>query len=245
MRSYETSMGGKDSRFPTTTISMILAARESNPEFLRMHMEKIISRYWKPIYSYIRRAWSSNDQDAKDQTQDFFLRLVEKDVLDQFDPGRGNFRSFIKKCLKNRLLTNRRAEQRQKRGGGKIFVSLEHLMEKAGDAFPSDDHPPDDMFDREWIQELLNQAVSELETTLRADNRGDAYEVFRMYDLEEESSTYREIGKKLGMEETRVGNTLYQVRQKLRQIVLSHIREYVVEGDGLVAEESLILGDPP
>ena len=87
--------------------------------------------------------------------------------------------------------------------------------------------------------------MSELETTLRADNRDDAYEVFRMYDLGEESSTYREIGKKLGMEETRVGTTLYQVRQKLRQIVISHIREYVVEGDGLGAEESLILGDPP
>ena len=59
---HDTSMGGDDARFPTTTMNMVLAARKSNPESLHLHIEKIISRYWKPIYSYIRRSWNSSDQ---------------------------------------------------------------------------------------------------------------------------------------------------------------------------------------
>ena len=43
--------------------------------------QTLVAAYWKPVYKYLRIRWQRSDEDAKDLTQEFFTRLIEKDFL--------------------------------------------------------------------------------------------------------------------------------------------------------------------
>ena len=67
--------------FPETTVG-VLGEFTRGPEGLG----RVCSKYWKPVYAYVRAAWAKSNEDAKDLTQAFFLWLLEERVLEQFDP---------------------------------------------------------------------------------------------------------------------------------------------------------------
>jgi hypothetical protein len=71
--------GGGGDRFPSTHWSA--AARSSDPRERRRAFEAIVQAYWKPVYKYVRIHWRRSNEDAKDLTQSFFTRLIEKDDL--------------------------------------------------------------------------------------------------------------------------------------------------------------------
>jgi len=104
----------------STLWSTVLRARERSAEAL----ETLARRYWKPLYSYIR----SKVQDrasAQDLTQDFFVYLLEKDLLQRVGPTRGSFRGFLR-AVADRFLSDQRDRERAvKRGGGRERVSLD------------------------------------------------------------------------------------------------------------------------
>ncbi|MGI8603393.1 MAG: RNA polymerase sigma factor [Verrucomicrobiales bacterium] len=66
--------------------------------------------YWPPLYAFIRRE-GYDESEAKDLTQEFFLKLIERDYLRHLRHQRGKFRSFILTVLKHFL-----QEQRGKAG---------------------------------------------------------------------------------------------------------------------------------
>ena len=75
--------------FPATRWSLIVAARSAEPEERQRALEILIAAYWKPVYKYIRLRWDKDNEQAKDLTQDFFLRLLEKDFLAQLRSAAG------------------------------------------------------------------------------------------------------------------------------------------------------------
>jgi len=68
-------------RFPATRWSLIAAARSAEPEARQRALEILVAAYWKPFYKYIRLRWDKDNEQAQDLTQDFFVRLLEKDSL--------------------------------------------------------------------------------------------------------------------------------------------------------------------
>src|SRR5437660_6740085 len=86
-------------------------------------LAKLCQTYWNPIYSYVRRSGHS-PEDAKDLTQEFFARLLEKDYLKAVDREKGKFRSFLLLVLKRFLANEYDKANRQKRGGGREIFSL-------------------------------------------------------------------------------------------------------------------------
>lgn len=67
----DTSLGGGNRQFPQTTWGLVARLRETTQH--RAALEDLCRRYWKPVYSWIRAAWSKPAEDAKDLTQAFFL----------------------------------------------------------------------------------------------------------------------------------------------------------------------------
>ena len=51
-------------------------------------------RLRKPVYKYIRLRWGKSNEDAKDLTQAFFTRALEKDFFASYDPAQAAFRTF-------------------------------------------------------------------------------------------------------------------------------------------------------
>ncbi len=51
----------------------------------------MIAVYWKPVYKYLRLKWNLAEEEAKDATQDFFARAIEKRFFDAYDPAKARF----------------------------------------------------------------------------------------------------------------------------------------------------------
>ncbi len=58
--------------------------------------------YWRPLYLFVRSS-GYDEETAKDLTQAFFERLLEKDYVKDADAARGRFRSFLLAALKHFL----------------------------------------------------------------------------------------------------------------------------------------------
>ena len=66
----DTSYGGPNSRFQTTEWTKIL-----NSGLGESILAELYAKYWRPVYSYLRRKGFSNDE-AKDLIQGFFSEKV-------------------------------------------------------------------------------------------------------------------------------------------------------------------------
>jgi RNA polymerase sigma-70 factor (ECF subfamily) len=214
-------MGGPARPFPSTAWSLILATQKGH----RQPLEALIHQYWKPAYCFLRACGVASVEDAKDLTQEFFARLLEKDQFDRLDPARGTFRAFLMRALKNFAIDARRRQ----RARGPVFA-LEECRDadrrlRGGD--------PDEAFRTEWIRSVLQSALDELGRRLQ----DRIFEVFRSYCLSDEiAETYAQLGARLGMSESDVRNRISKCRRLLREIIREKVREYVRD-DGEVEAE--------
>lgn len=148
-------MGGySPRRFSTTRWSLILATGANSEEMARAALAQLCQLYWRPIFAFIcRRGHSAAN--AQDLTQDFFLSLLEGNLLQRADPLRGRFRSLLLKSLQNFLNDVHERRQTKKRGGKVQFISWDDWMADA----PShlrlsqqalDASSPERLFDIRW-----------------------------------------------------------------------------------------------
>lgn len=105
---------------------------------------------------------------------------------------------------------------------------------------------PDQEFEQEWIKEVLNYSLHELETRYRNQDRAVRFEVFRLYDLEETTSkdlSCKSIAERFHISESDVWNYLRESRNALRSIILEKISEYTLTREELALEVGRILGE--
>jgi RNA polymerase sigma-70 factor (ECF subfamily) len=126
-------------------------------------LEALCRQYWHPVYAVARLA--GNDvESAKDLTQGFFAKLLEKGWLADADRGKGRFRTFLVTALKRYMVNEWHREHAAKRGGFAEMVPLDAEMAEricASDA--SRQMSPDEVFDRRWALALLDAALRRLE----------------------------------------------------------------------------------
>lgn len=223
---------GTAAEFPHTPLSSLGRLREGDDR-RRQHLERLSSLYWRPVYAFIRRTWNCERPKAEDLAQEFFVWAFESDLLTKFDPAVGNFRTFLKAVLRNFVKEEHRRGTALKRGGGIRFVPLDGLSEPPA---PPSDLPPDDAFDRQWVRDVLEQALRELERDLSGAGHGPWFEALRMCDLEEPPRTYRDAAERLGVGEGDVRNYLHRARTRLREILAACLSEYIGPDEDVLAE---------
>src|SRR5262245_58157113 len=116
--------------FASTHWSVVLAAKEGDAVTANRALEQLGKTYWPPLYAFIRRE-GYGDAEAKDLTQEFFLRLIERDFLQRLRHQEGKFRSFLLTILKHFLQEHRGKARAQKRGGGVVFIPLDDITGEA------------------------------------------------------------------------------------------------------------------
>src|SRR5262245_31036889 len=112
----ETSLGGPNVRFQPTLWTTVLRARDAGGEEARGAIGRLVERYWKPLYFFARRR-GCDVENAKDLTQAFFGRVVERDFLRDVTPEKGRFRSWLLAAMSHFLSDERERENALKRGG--------------------------------------------------------------------------------------------------------------------------------
>src|ERR1051326_232139 len=155
-------------RFSTTRWSVVLAAGADDSLTARAALATLCETYWFPVYAFVRRRGSSED-DARDLTQEFFARLIEKCDVTRADQTRGRFRTFLLAAVTHFLANQFRARTAEKRGGG-----VAHLAIDVGDEErrfhglePSDTETPERVYERRWALAVLDTALHRLEQRYR------------------------------------------------------------------------------
>ena len=78
--------------FATTHWSVVLTAGGDESVPAQAALETLCRAYWYPLYAYARRRLGDTHQ-AQDFTQDFFARLLEKNILAIAQPERGRWQA--------------------------------------------------------------------------------------------------------------------------------------------------------
>src|SRR5262249_2256753 len=135
--------------------------------------------YWYPLYTYARRQLPSAE-DAQDQTQEFFARVLEKDYLQAADPQRGKFRSFLLTAFTRSLAKELDRAHAQKRGGGRPVLSLDFQAGESRYQFePADPATPESVYERRWALTLLEQTLARLRQELAGAGKQQLFEALK------------------------------------------------------------------
>ncbi len=225
---------------------MVSRVRSGDEETRRVAHADLVEAYWKPVYKYLRLKWHMTPDAAADATQDFFVTVLEKALVARYDPSRARFRTYLRLCLDGFAANLVKAERRQKRGGGAThlsldFTSAEGELVRIEPAVPAD---VDELFYREWVRALFDQAVTDLRAQSASRGRETMFEVFARYDLADPDARprYDEIAAALGLTVATVTNHLAAMRREFRSIVLDRLREITGSEDEWEAEARRLLG---
>ena len=215
-------------QFATTRWSMVVeAGRRSSPKAAQA-LATLCGIYWFPLYAYVRRHGHSAD-DAQDLTQEFFVRLLDKQTLQVADRERGRFRSFLLTSMKNFLAKEWRRGATQKRGGGQSVISLDFDDgENRYRLEPSHDATPERIFERQWALTLLDQALTTLRAEFDAAGKIEFFDGVKMFVGGEKSTVpYRELGDQLKMSEGAVKVAIHRMRRRYRALLREEIQQTI------------------
>jgi RNA polymerase sigma-70 factor (ECF subfamily) len=214
-------------RFATTRWSLVLEARRSSPQ-VQQALETLCGAYWYPLYAYLRRA-GRRPEEAQDLTQEFFLRLVEKDYLRTADPERGRFRTFLLVMFKRFLANQQERHQAQKRGGGCTIFSIDFTAgEERFSREPADDRTPEKTFERRWALALLERVLVRLQEDYASKGRGELFQALTfVLTGEGDSPPYAELGERLGMAAGAVKVAAHRLRKRYRDLLRDEIAHTV------------------
>src|SRR6187431_2787179 len=152
----------REGLFASTRWTMVLEAGQSQtpPDDALNALSELCRIYWRPIFLFLRRH-GSNPADAQDLTQGFFEHLIESRAYARADREKGRFRSFMLGALKHFLAHARAHDRAQKRGGGMILGPLDtaSIAEADARAAGATAWTPEHVYDREWAETLLRQAL--------------------------------------------------------------------------------------
>ncbi len=245
----DTLIGGRRVAFPRTPASVILGVQSDDPVVRARAFTAVVRLYWKPVYKRIRVRFHKTNEAAKDLTQAFFTRALERGVFAAYTAEQARFRTYVRKCLDNFVINADEHDAAQKRGGGAIALDLdfEHAEDELARSGHIEDPADERMFDREWVSSLYDASIATLKEELAPEVGALQLRAFERYDLVEQSErpTYSAIANDLGVKTSDVTNYLHAVRKRLRKIVLTKLREVTVGEEEYRNEAVELLGIDP
>lgn len=234
--------------FPLTRNSAIVALKQGNPEQRRLALARVIEIYRPAVYKYVRLHWHKDPETALDLTQSFFLLALEKDFLADFDPAKARFRTFLRLCLDRFIGKENQSESRIKRGGDAQHLSTDFEFIERDLVTPKNaiNLSPEELFEQEWIRNLLTSAVSTLKQHYEKSGKAIHFAIFERYDLQSldsnDKTSYQQLASQYSLSVETVTNYLAAARRDFRKIVLEQIREMTATDEEYREEVRSILG---
>jgi RNA polymerase sigma-70 factor (ECF subfamily) len=207
--------------FPVTRWSLVLRAAGEPTEASRKALDELCRAYEAPIRALARRREPNPDR-LDDLVQGFFLHLLEGSRLGSAAPARGRFRSFLRKVLDNYVINAHKAEVAQKRGGQARFT------EAAPDELASKSPSPEQLFNREWAQVVLNRVLARLGDEQARIGKGARFEALRERIVDDdEGGPLRDVAARLQMSEGTARVTLHRLRRRFAKLMREEVAETV------------------
>lgn len=217
-------------QFATTHWSVVLAARDPAAPQAAQALEDLCGIYWYPLYAFVRRRGFSADE-AQDLTQEFFLRLLEKDYLRVVDRSKGRFRSFLRAAMEHFLSNELDRARAQKRGGDRRRLSLDFRdAEGKYQIEPADGQTPEALFERRWALTLLDAVLQRLQDEHTAAGKGELFACLKDYLVDSpEAAPYAEVATEVRLSEAAVKMAVHRLRKRYRQLLHEEIAQTVAD----------------
>ncbi|MBI2932904.1 MAG: sigma-70 family RNA polymerase sigma factor [Planctomycetes bacterium] len=221
-RHDETEMGGPRGAFQPTLWTQVLLARDRDAPEGRDALERLVGLYWRPVYFHVRRL-GKDVETAKDLTQEFFARVMERGTLADADPTKGRFRTFLLTVLDRFLCDEHRRERAKRRRPDFDFTSAEAHFRL------------DQTFERDWAMAVLERGFVRL-----AARSPHASVLARA--LRKEAVPYAQLARELETTESNVKVMVHRARRELREILLEELRATVDRPGEEAAELAELFG---
>jgi RNA polymerase sigma factor (sigma-70 family) len=230
--------------FPLTRHSVLLAAQSDDAATRSRAIEAIATAYWRPVYKYVRMKWNIPADDAADFTQEFFIRLLEKEFLDSYDSRKGRLRTFLRTCADRLFMNQLRDSQRLKRGAGALHLALDFEQAELELATAANSESPEESFDKEWVRSLFALGLERLKAGCESSGKMTHYALFERYDLDDSGPrpSYAQLAAEFGLSTTDVTNYLAFARREFRRCVLDQLREMTANDEEFRREAQALLG---
>lgn len=236
-----TQIGGGGRLFPTTQWNVLEALRVCTPQMKSQLLDGLMSRYWKPVYYFVRSQGRDNET-AKDLVQGFFAACVERDSLAQADESRGRFRTFLLTALTNYMRNVHRDDHAQKRRPTGGMVSLDELIDAEDAAFePPINETPEHIFSRAWAQDLVHRVLRALEDECAVTGKQDHFALFRARIIEPalegtETPSLAELAPRFGITEKQAANYVLTARRAYQRLLRDEISTYALSEEDAAEE---------
>lgn len=215
--------------FAQTRWSRVIRAAGTSDAAAAEALNDLCRDYWYPLYAFARRRGCA-PEDAADQVQEFFARLIERRMLSVADPERGRFRTFLLSCFQHQLVSHARREHALKRGGHQVILSLDER--DAEDRYlhePADALTPERQYDRAWALELLARAYAAARAREVEAGRGQLFDALwpSINGGLDNPEAYADLGRRFGMSEGAVKTRAHRLRHLFRECLLGEVAETV------------------
>jgi RNA polymerase sigma-70 factor (ECF subfamily) len=202
----------------------VLRAGSADTKVGQEALATLCETYWYPVYAFIRRSGAS-PVDAEDLTQAYFARFLEKRFLDDVRPERGRFRSFLLVSVRNFLHNERDRERARKRGGGRPPLPLQGGEGEARyEREPVDSVTPEVLFEKAWVQAVLDRALGRLEAEANGDLREGRFARLRSFlTVDGPEATYAEISREWGVGESAVRVAVHRLRRRFGALLREEV----------------------
>ena len=239
-------MGGKQRKFPTTQWSEIRNVNTLDGPRQRQTANKLLQKYWKPVYCYLRRKGYPNEQ-SKDLTQGFFYEVIlGRDLLRRADRSRGKFRTFLLTALDRYTIDQHNRQSTQKRNPSQDLIHLD-TSEISDMLQDRSSLTPEDIFNYAWASEILNQVLFTVKSECIAGDMAVHWEVFQakvVAPITEGTKplSLAELSKRHRIkDESTASNMIITIKRRFRAEMRRYIRQFVTSESQVEEEFSDIL----
>jgi DNA-directed RNA polymerase specialized sigma24 family protein len=224
----QVSANASSSVFATTHWSVIVGAQQHGTAEAEAALEKLCTTYWRPVFAFIRHS-SPDDDVAKDLTQGFFERFLEKEYFRDADQLRGRFRSFLLTCVKHFLSNERDKQRTHRRGGGTVHLSIDQLIQEAGAELESNPAlTPDRSYERQWAHSVLENVRSRLRSEFVESGRTDVFDALHVYlSGERDEAPYHLVAERMLMSVDAVKKKVERMRRRFGLLLREEIAQTV------------------
>jgi RNA polymerase sigma factor (sigma-70 family) len=184
-----------------TRASMLQRVQTQDPIRRELAWEEF-REFYEPIITRFAKKMGARRSDCDDIVQDVLLGFYSASAKFKYDPAKGRFRGYLKRCVRNVLI--KRLGQNARHSG----VPLESIDEN------------DASVEHVWENELLRQAIASLR---QEQEDSKTFQAFKKYVLEDRQAN--DVAQELEMSL----NSVHQAKTRMSQALKAQLKRIRAE----------------
>lgn len=207
----------------------------------REALSQLCQNYWRPVFAFICRRGHTTTE-AQDLTQEFFVTLLEGNLLQRADPERGKFRNLLLSAISYFLSDVNDRRHTRKRGGHLHFVSWDEWTAEAPSRLSLSQEalaswPEERVFDVRWAATVVERALRRLSEECEQHGRRRLFDTLSGVLMAERADVHiSEIARHLGSNEPTAKRLLHQMRKRYRSLLRAEVADTLAPAESIEDE---------